>query len=143
LVARTAPSNLDALRRRTAEILRERDVQRPIELSPNQATELLTAAQDESRETLAELWARLLANAMDPNMNNVRQSFIDAVKKMDPPDAVVLRCIRENDVEVVFAQGEPPDHINKSIGSQDISNILDGLWMKSKLLFDICKHYRS
>ena len=44
-------------------------------------------------------------------------------RKMDPPDAVVLRCIRENDVEVVFAQGEPPDHINKSIGSQDISNI--------------------
>jgi hypothetical protein len=38
--------NLDALRRRTMEILRNRDVKELIELSPNQATELLTAAQD-------------------------------------------------------------------------------------------------
>ena len=93
--------NFDALCRRTLEILHERNVNTPIELSPNQATELLTAAQDESRPELAELWARLLANAMDPNLNNIRHSFIDAVKNMDPPDAVVLRYLRQNDVKVV------------------------------------------
>ena len=85
--------NLDAMKRRTAEILREREVERLIELSPNQATELLLAAQDWSREELAELWARLLANAMDPNLNSVPHSFIEAVKKMDPIDAVVLKSI--------------------------------------------------
>ena len=90
--------NFDALCHRTIEIFRERDVRDLIELSPNQATELLTAAQDESREELAELWARLLANAMDPNLNNVRHSFIEAVKKMDPMDAVVLRYIYDNQI---------------------------------------------
>ena len=113
--------NLDALRRRTAEILRERDVQGPIELSPNQATELLTAAQDEGRETLAELWARLLANAMDPNLNNVRNSFIDPIKKMDPPDAAVLRCIQKNNIAVIFLGGT--SDITKDIGTQNIAQI--------------------
>lgn len=85
--------NVDALFRRTSEILHERDVKEAIELSPNQAVELLTGAQDESRPELAELWARLLANAMDPNLNSVRQSFIDAAKGMDPPDVLVLEYI--------------------------------------------------
>lgn len=65
----------------------------------------LIGAQEESREELAELWARLLANAMDPNMNSVRQSFIDAVKRMDPLDAVVLRYIYERKIKMVFIGG--------------------------------------
>jgi hypothetical protein len=83
----------DKLRRRTEQILRERDVQEVIELSPNLAAALIAGAQEEGKEALMELWARLLANAMDPNLNTVRQSFIEAVKKMDPMDAVVLRYI--------------------------------------------------
>jgi hypothetical protein len=93
--------NFDALCRRTIDILQARDVRDFIELSPNQATELLTAAQDESREELADLWARLLANAMDPNLNNVRHSFIEAVKKMDPMDAIVLQYIYVNQIASV------------------------------------------
>jgi Abortive infection alpha len=42
-----------------------------------------------------ELWARLLANAMDPAMNSVRHSFIEAVTKMDNPDALVLLHIHK------------------------------------------------
>jgi hypothetical protein len=94
----------DRLRRRTEQILLERDVQEAIELSPNMAASLI-GAQEESREELAELWARLLANAMDPNMNSVRQSFIDAVKRMDPLDAVVLRYIYERKIKMVFIGG--------------------------------------
>ena len=84
----------DALRRRTEELVRERDVPKVIELSPNLAAALIEGAQEEGREELMELWARLLANAMDPNINSVRYSFVDAVKNMDPLDAVVLRHIR-------------------------------------------------
>jgi hypothetical protein len=80
----------DRLRRRTEEILGERDVGEVIELSPNMAAALIAGAQEESREALAELWARLLANAMDPKLGSVRHSFIDAVKVMDPTDALVL-----------------------------------------------------
>jgi hypothetical protein len=83
----------DKYRRRTEQIVRERDVQEFVELSPNLATALIGGAQDESREELMELWARLLANAMDPNLSNVRQSFIEAVKKMDPPDGKLLHYI--------------------------------------------------
>jgi hypothetical protein len=83
----------DALRRRTEQILRERDVQEAIELSPNVAAALIAGAQEEGREELMELWARLLANTMDPSLNNVRHSFISAVREMDPPDARVLQHI--------------------------------------------------
>jgi Abortive infection alpha len=85
--------NFDALCRRTLEILHERKVQGAIELSPNQATELLMGAQDESRLELAELWARLLANAMDPGLNNVRHSFIASVREMDPMDARTMNYL--------------------------------------------------
>jgi hypothetical protein len=81
----------DKLRRRTEQILRERDVQEAIELSPNIAAAIIEGAQEESREELAELWARLLASAMDPaTMNNVRHSFIAAVREMDPLDAKIM-----------------------------------------------------
>src|SRR5580700_8223369 len=81
--------------RRTEQILRERDVQDVIELSPNMAVALIAGAQEEGKEELMELWARLLANAMDPSLNTVRHSFIATVKNMDPVDAVVLRYIHE------------------------------------------------
>ena len=113
--------NLDGLRRRTTEILRERDVKSPIELSPNQATELLTAAQDESRKELADLWARLLANAMDPNMNNVRHSFIAMIKEMDPLDAVVLRFLSERNLREVHF-GRLPMQKDFDAASKALSN---------------------
>lgn len=80
----------DALRRRTEQLLLERGVQEVVALSPNIAAALIASAQEESQEELAELWARLLANAMDPKRGSVRHSFIEAVKVMDPTDALVL-----------------------------------------------------
>lgn len=85
----------DRFRRHTEQILRERNVKEFIQLSPNIAADLISGAQEEARDELMELWARLLANAMDPQMNSVRGSFIDAVKKMDPIDALLLRFISE------------------------------------------------
>jgi hypothetical protein len=110
----------DALRRRTEQLVRERNVPEIIELSPNMAVALIAAAQEESREELAELWARLLANAMDPNMNSVRHSFIEAVKKMDPMDAVVLWYIDEEDVAVV-RPGQLNHIANRMTGIDDIA----------------------
>jgi hypothetical protein len=112
----------DAWRRRTEEILRERDVQDVIELSPNMAVALVEGAQEEGREELMELWARLLANAMDPNLNSVRQSFIEAVKNMDPVDAIVLRHIHEENI--VFIQrgsASVEQKTNQRTGVEDIS----------------------
>jgi hypothetical protein len=91
----------DALRRRTEQLLRERAVQEVVALSPNIAAALIAGAQEESQEELAELWARLLANAMDPNLQSVRHSFIEAVKVMDPTDALVLVDLYKRNLSAV------------------------------------------
>jgi hypothetical protein len=82
--------------KRTNEILLARGVERPEPVSPSVAVPLLQAAQDEDRPELQELWARLLANAMDPaKSNSVRLEFIEALKRFHPRDAVILQKMGE------------------------------------------------
>jgi hypothetical protein len=80
--------------RRVSQKLRERNL-KDEELKavpPNIAVALLEAAQDESRDELKEIWASLLANAMDPNRTSrVRLEFIGTLKQLNPLDALVLR----------------------------------------------------
>jgi hypothetical protein len=82
------------LQAETEAILAKRGVAEP-EISPSLAMPLILAAVDETRSELKELWARLLANAMDPKRGTVRLSFIEAVKKLDPLDALVLQKLRD------------------------------------------------
>jgi hypothetical protein len=89
---------------------------RPASLSI--ALPILQGAADEDREDLVDLWARLFGNAMDPNMNTVRQSFIDAVKRMDPLDVVVLRYIYKETIEIITAGGRPLE--GRTIGCDQI-----------------------
>jgi hypothetical protein len=70
------------------------------------AAALIAGAQEESREELAELWARLLANAMDPNMNSVRHSFIEAVRKMDTADAKIMHYLYSEKITRVKPAGD-------------------------------------
>ncbi|UWU76016.1 Abi-alpha family protein [Bradyrhizobium huanghuaihaiense] len=59
---------------------------------PSLAIPIMIAAGDESRDELQDLWAALLAAAADPGRNRAfRIVFIEAVKAMDPLDAVVLK----------------------------------------------------
>jgi hypothetical protein len=83
--------NLAWYKQRTEEIIRERGVPETEAVSPSLAVPLLRAAMDESRPQLQELWASLLAAAVDPRRSIlVRQSFIETVSKFDPLDASVL-----------------------------------------------------
>jgi hypothetical protein len=76
---------------RITKLLRNRGVA-PQPVSPSLAIPLLRAAYDESRPELQELWAQLIAAAMDPErVNRVRRSFIDTVQRLDPLDALILR----------------------------------------------------
>jgi hypothetical protein len=76
---------------RLTKLLLERGVEDPQPVAPALAIPLLRAAYDESRPDLQDLWARLLAAAMDPaRAGSVRQSFIAAVSQLDPLDARVL-----------------------------------------------------
>ena len=86
--------NFARLNDRTEEILRFRGVAETAAVSPSLAVPLLRAAADENREE--ELWARMIATAMDPNRSNrVRRSFIETVARFDPLDAMILLKLYE------------------------------------------------
>lgn len=88
-VSHVRQRNAHRLQLRTDEILATRNAEiEPVSLSV--ARPLLEAAQDESRDELVELWARLLANAMDKKRPQIRKSFIEALKRFDPLDALVM-----------------------------------------------------
>jgi len=57
---------------------------------------VLEAASGESRAELQDLWARLLAAAVDPERTRqVRLEFIQAAKQMAPLDAAALKKLEE------------------------------------------------
>jgi hypothetical protein len=88
--------NLDALARRTKQILKQRNLAETAPLSESIAIPLLEAAQGDPRQEMQDLWATLLANAMDPaRREEVRQEFITTLKAFHPTDAVVLKRLNE------------------------------------------------
>jgi Abortive infection alpha len=79
------------------ERLRDLGVAEPEPPSLKFALPILAAGVDEENEGLQDLWARLLATAMDPaRRDEMRQAFVETVKQMDPMDALVLEVIRKN-----------------------------------------------
>jgi Abortive infection alpha len=86
--------NLANLMHRAKARLETWGVEAPIPPSLSVTLPLFRDAADESREELQELWARLLAAAMDPSRaDRVRARFFDALQKLDPLDARVLACL--------------------------------------------------
>ena len=84
------------------------------------ALPILEGAADEDREELVDLWARLLASAMDATKNNVRYSFISSIRKMDPLDAVIVRHIHEKNI-LFIERGSADPKTNQRTGIEDIS----------------------
>lgn len=90
-VAAARVRRLDEITRKTRKILHDRGVKEQQELPEDIAIPLLEAAQSEPREELQELWARLLANAMDPERaGNVRPEFIETVRQLQLIDVQIL-----------------------------------------------------
>ncbi|ERF81438.1 DUF4393 domain-containing protein [Bradyrhizobium viridifuturi] len=84
--------SLDWYSKRVDEILAKRNTPKPRGAPPRIALDILEAAQDETRDELKELWARLLANAMDATtQKNVRIEFITVLKQLNPLDALILQ----------------------------------------------------
>lgn len=88
------------LAQKTTRILEERGIlEQTVPVSPSVALPMLEAAQDEAREELQEIWARLLANAMDPQRCAlVRRPVIGVVRQLEPEDAVALELISFKEV---------------------------------------------
>jgi hypothetical protein len=86
--------NRAKLKSRTEEILRDRDAEPTANPSPSVVTPLLSVAQDESRDELIEIWASLLASAIDPKtQSRYRREFLNIARQLEPLDAAVLRAI--------------------------------------------------
>jgi len=103
--------NLARLEDETRGILGGRGVGIMREVSAAIGTPLLEAAEDEHRDELVSMWARLLANAMDPTKpDRLRLEYIDAVKRMHPQDALMLsmfknmEAIGHNDARKFFTE---------------------------------------
>ena len=92
------------------------------------ALPILQNAADEDREELVDLWARLLASAMNPSAS-VRHSFIASVRAMDSMDAKLSHFIySEKVMRIRFGGGgnKKIDQSVQSIASPSIS-LCDGL----------------
>jgi DNA-binding MarR family transcriptional regulator len=86
--------NLRMILHRAKERLEARGVEARISPSLTVALPLFRGGADESRDQLQDLWARLLAAAMDPSKTDyVRVRSFEALEKLDPPDARVLACL--------------------------------------------------
>jgi hypothetical protein len=79
------------------------------------ALPILQGAADEDREELVDLWARLLASAMDATKNNVRYSFISAVREMDPPDAKIMHYLYSETVTRIRRGGGGDSKMDTSV----------------------------
>ena len=66
-------------------------------VSPSLIEPLLEAAGGESRPELQDLWARLLANALDPSREqDLRIEFIETLKLFHPRDAFILLAMSDS-----------------------------------------------
>ena len=87
--------NADRLKREAEAILKQRDAGARIEdASLTVLLPIFKNATDESRDDLRELWAKLLASAVDPKTaRRFRTSFTETLSRLDPIDALVLSYV--------------------------------------------------
>jgi Abortive infection alpha len=86
--------------------LRDRGIE-PEPPSLKLALPILEAAADENHQELQDLWASLLAAAMDPKRRDwVRQSFIRIVKQMEASDVLVLKIIANKPLACIMQRSD-------------------------------------
>ncbi|WP_439551435.1 Abi-alpha family protein [Falsiroseomonas sp.] len=88
--------NLAALEAKTAAIRQRIGAGPPHEPSVSVVLPLLQAAADEGRPELQDLWAALLACAMEAGGGRgVRRAFFDTLRAMEPDDALLFKAIMD------------------------------------------------
>jgi len=81
------------LKDKTEKRLAELGVNNPRLVPPRLGLPLLEAATLEDREELHDLWARLLATAMDPAVPQIKRSFVSIVEELEPNDVKMLSIL--------------------------------------------------
>ncbi len=89
---------LTGILRAAFEKLRARGVETAKPIRPGPGKEAFEAASLETDETLQDMWAELLANAMDPNKDtSLQRVFIETLKQFEPIEARVLQKIAQSE----------------------------------------------
>lgn len=83
------------LRDRMHEVINERGLEGRLNtVSPKLALPIIEHASLEENDELQDLWANLLASALDPNFNGmVRAAFIDIIKQLEVVDVHILNLV--------------------------------------------------
>jgi Abortive infection alpha len=124
--------NLFRIWEKAKERLSEQGIEVPGPVNRKLALPILAAAADENSDELQDLWARLLAAAMNPDQSKQgRLGFIDALKTLDPLDARVLKRFRnygtlkiEGRDEIAEGLGVSPDQVDLSLQNLFKANFL-------------------
>jgi hypothetical protein len=82
-------------------------------ISPRVAIPMLDAASLEDDETLQDVWAKLIANSMDPHFEAaIHPGYIEIVKQMSPDEAIILGSFLKLDAfPILFS-----NHVPKTFG---------------------------
>jgi len=112
LLRRYRIRNWYSISQKTFDKLGQRGVEQIEPLNAKVIVPLLEAASNEGDETLQDMWASLLANAMDPNRDtSLPQIFIETLRQMEPIDVLVFRKMAEKAA-------------NEALSSQDLADRL-------------------
>ena len=87
-------ANAEKVFREAFSKMEARGVENLKEIDLKQIQPLLEAVSEESDETLQDMWADLLANAMDPNKDvHLQKVLINTLRQFEPVDAMILQAL--------------------------------------------------
>jgi hypothetical protein len=85
---------------------------------------LLESISDEPEDSVQDLWAAYLANALDSSQQSVviNRLIINVIKNLDPTDLPVIRRLAAEDLSVPVHDPIRLDHDHFSVEEPDLSN---------------------
>jgi hypothetical protein len=83
---------------RWREIVKERKIEGPLRIvTPKVALPIIESASLEENDELQDLWANLLASAVDPQFEGlIRAAYIDIIKQLEVVDVHILNVVYES-----------------------------------------------
>jgi hypothetical protein len=115
---------LEKMVTRSREILEESGVSEPVRPNLKLVLPLLGEAADEDDDELQDLWARLLAATMNPDkLKGYGREFVEAAKKLDPPDARPMIHVAKNNAGRIVKNGvgDVANHLRTSFDEVSVS----------------------
>lgn len=86
---------------------------------------LLESISDEPEESVQDLWAAYIANALDSSQQSIaiNRLIINVIKNLEPNDLPVIRRLAAEDLSTPIHDPISLDHDDFSVGEPDLSSI--------------------